>query len=258
MPIDAYAAEAMARGIPEIAITDHVDFDPRDPAYRYTSFADRERTVREAAERWGPRGVTIRFGVELTYFTWLEDEVRDHLRRYRYDYVIGSVHEWPDSPYVRSNVRGWVAGRSIAEIVEPYFAQVIGAARSGLFDTIGHFDVVKRYLNPHLTPAQLREHLETYEPALRAVVDAGVALEVNSSGLRHLVAETYPGPATVQRFRDLGGTRVVAGSDAHRRDWFAFRLDEAYRLIAEAGFGELAFRRGADRVAIPLPTRRAA
>ena len=258
VPIDAYAAEALARRIPEIAITDHVDFDPRDPAYRYTAFADRERTVREAAERWGPRGVTIRFGVELTYHRTWEAEAREHLTRHHYDYVIGSVHEWPDSPYIRSRVRAWTTGRPLAEIVAPYLDQVVGAARSGLFDTIGHFDVVKRYLHPHVTPAELAGSPELYEPALRSIVEAGVALEVNSSGLRHLVAETYPAPATVARFRELGGQRVVAGSDAHRRDWFAWRLDEAYRLIAEAGFESLAFRRGADRVRIALPARRAA
>jgi histidinol-phosphatase (PHP family) len=258
VPIDAYAAEAVARGIPEIAITDHVDFDPRDPAYRYTSYTDRERTVRDAAERWAGRGVTIHFGVELTYHRTSEEEARAHLRKHRYDYVLGSVHEWPDSMYIRSNVRRWVAGRSLGEILDPYLDQVIGAARSGLFDTIGHFDVVKRYLYPEVTPAQLNDHLEVYDPALRAIVESGAALEVNSSGLRHLVAETYPGPATVQRFRELGGTRVVAGSDAHRKDWFAFRLDTAYRLIADAGFEELAFRRGTGRVAIAVPGRRAA
>jgi histidinol-phosphatase (PHP family) len=258
VPIDAYAAEAFARGIPEIAITDHVDLDPRDPAYHYTSFADRERTVRAAAERCAARGVTIRFGVELTYHRSWEAEARAHLERHRYDYVLGSVHDWPDSPYTRSGVRAWVAGRPIAEVVAPYLDQVVCAARSGLFDTIGHFDVVKRYLNPYVTPADLHQHLELYDPALRAIVEGGAALEGNSSGLRHLVAETYPGPATVQRFRELGGTRVVAGSDAHRRDWFAFRLGEAYRLIAEAGFEALAFRRGTDHVAIPLPARQAA
>lgn len=258
VPIDAYAAEALARGIPEIAITDHVDFDPRDPAYRYTSFTDRECTVRDAAERWGPRGVTIRFGVELTYHRAWEEEARGHLARHRYDYVIGSVHEWPDSPYVRSRVRSWVEGRTVDEVVAPYLDQVIGAAQSGMFDTIGHFDVVKRYLHPFVTPAQLGERPDLYEPALRAIVDSGVALEVNSSGLRHLVGETYPAPATVAQYKALGGERVVAGSDAHRHDWFAWRLDEAYRLIAEAGFESLAFRRGQDRVRVPLPARRVA
>ncbi len=258
VPIDAYAAEALARGIPEIAITDHVDFDPRDPAYRFTSFADRERTVREAAERWGPKGVTIRFGVELTYHERWDAEAREHLARHRYDYVIGSVHEWPDSPYVGARARGWVAGRPLAEVVGPYYEQVVAAARSGLFDTIGHLDVVKRYLFPHVTPAQLAVRPELLDPALRAIVEAGVALEVNSSGLRHLVGEPYPAGSTVARFRELGGERVVAGSDAHRSDWFAWRLDEAYRLIEAAGFDALAFRRGAERAEIPISARRAA
>ena len=255
VPIDAYAALAVERGIPEIAITDHVDFDPRDPAYRYTDFADRERTVRGAAERWADRGVTIRFGVELTYHRAWEDEARDHLARHRYDYVIGSVHDWPESPYLRSRVGAWVAGRSLEEAVAPYVDQVVGAARSGLFDTIGHLDVVKRYLFPFATPADLAGRPGIWEPALRAMVEAGVALEVNSSGLRHHVGETYPAAMTVARFRELGGERIVAGSDAHRADWFAWRLDEAYRLIAEAGFEALAFRRGAERARIALPAR---
>jgi histidinol-phosphatase (PHP family) len=258
VPIDAYAAEALARGIPEIAITDHVDFDPRDPAYRYASFDDRERTVREAAERWGPKGVTIRFGVELTYHERWEAEARDHLRRHRYDYVIGSVHEWPDSPYLESRVGSWVAGRSVAEIVAPYYDQVVAAARSGLFDTLGHLDVVKRYLYPHVTPAQLAAQPELIEPSLRAIVGAGIALEVNSSGYRHLVGEPYPTAAAVERFRQLGGQRVVAGSDAHRSDWFAWRLDDAYRLIEAAGFEFIAFRRGGEQVRIALPALRAA
>ena len=82
VPIDVYAALALERGIPEIAITDHVDFDPRDPAFEYSRFEDRERVVRGAAERWGPQGVTIRFGAELTYNRRWEADVRDHLHRH--------------------------------------------------------------------------------------------------------------------------------------------------------------------------------
>jgi histidinol-phosphatase (PHP family) len=67
VPIDVLASQAVERGIPEIAITDHVDFEPGAPAYRYVSFADRERTVRGAAERWADRGLSIRFGVEITW-----------------------------------------------------------------------------------------------------------------------------------------------------------------------------------------------
>jgi histidinol-phosphatase (PHP family) len=255
VPIDVYAAMAEARGITELAITDHVDFDARDPAYDYVAFAVRERTVREAAERWAPRGVLIRFGAELTYNTSWEADVRDHLRRHRYDYTIGSVHDWPDSPYVSSRIATWASGHPIDEVVGPYFEQIVGAARSGLFDTIGHLDNVKRYLQPFIQPSELALRPELLEPALAAVAASGAALEVNTSGLRHRVGETYPAPWAVVRFRELGGTRVVAGSDAHRPDWFAWGLEAGYRVLADAGFGELAFRRGGDPIGIALPGR---
>lgn len=254
VPIDVYAALAVERGMPEICITDHVDFDPRDPAYRYTRFEDRERVVRGAAERWAKEGVTIRFGAELTYNRKWESDVRDHLRRYRYDYVIGSVHDWPESPYWHTRVRAWVRGKSLDRILEPYYTEIIAAARSGLFDTIGHLDVVKRYLHPMITAEDLARRPDLQEPALRALIDSGTALEVNSSGLRYPSAETYPSAAVVARFRELGGDRVVVGSDAHSKGSFAARLDESYRHLSAAGFEALTFRRGgAQRVRIQLP-----
>jgi len=256
VPIDLYAAQAVELGLAEIAITDHVDFDPRDPAYRYTRFEDRERVVRAAADRWAAHGVTIRFGAELTFNRRWEDEVRDHLRRHRYDYTIGSVHDWPESPYWPSRVRTWVSGRSVDEVVEPYYAEIIAAARSGLFDTIGHVDVVKRYLHPSITAEELARRPELLDPPLRAIAESGVALEVNSSGLRYPGAETYPNAAAVARYRELGGERVVTGSDAHGRNALAWRLGDAYRHLAEAGFSHLAFRRGLEHASIPMPLPR--
>ncbi len=255
VPIDVYAAAAAERGIAELAITDHIDFDARDPAFEYSTFADRERSVRDAAARWAGHGVAIRFGAELTYHRSWEDDVRAHLRRHRYDFTIGSVHDWPDSPYRPGRAATWVGGRSLAEMVSPYFDQVEGAARSGLFDTIGHLDVVKRYLYPHITPADLAAAPELLEPVLRALVESGTALEVNTSGLRQAPGETYPAAATVARFRELGGARITAGSDAHRADTFAFGLEAGYRVAAAAGFRELTFRRGDEVVAVAIPER---
>ena len=256
--IDSYAAAALERGIAEIAITDHVDFERGAPAYAYTTFADRERTVRDAAERWGPRGVDIRFGVELTYDRSWEADVRTHLAGHPYDFTIGSVHDRVDSPYARAKVGAWVAGRPLAEVVAPYFVEVEAAARSGLFDAIGHIDGVKRYLHPHVMPADFAHAQELYEPILRALVESGTALEVNTSGLRYPIAETFPGPEIVARFRELGGRAVTVGSDAHRADQFAWALGDGYAIAAAAGFSELSFRRGpgALRETVPLGTER--
>jgi histidinol-phosphatase (PHP family) len=255
VPIDVYAAAALERGIAEIAITDHVDFEPGAPAFGYTTFEDRERIVRDAAERWGPQGVQIRFGVELTYDRSWEADIRDHLARYDYDFTIGSVHDRVDSEYSPRRVGAWVQGRSLAEIVAPSFVEVEAAARSGLFDAIGHIDGVKRYVFPHITPADFEAAPELYEPILHALVESGTALEVNTSGLRYTIQQAFPHPAIVARFRELGGRAVTVGSDAHRPDQMSWGLADGYAMAASAGFTELTFRRGpgAARVAVPMP-----
>jgi histidinol-phosphatase (PHP family) len=251
LPIDALAALAAARGLAEVAITDHVDFERGAPAYDYTTFDQRERVVRTAAERWAARGVTIRFGVELTYDRSWESDIRDHLVRHRYDFTIGSVHDRVDSPYSRSRVAAWVGGRSLAEIVAPSFDEVVAAARSGLFDAIGHIDVVKRDLWPHVTTDQLAGAPELYEPILSALVESGTALEVNTSGLRHPVQETYPSADIVARFRAMGGRRVTVGSDTHRTTHFGVGLRVGYSSAGAAGFGALAFGRDGRLVEVP-------
>ena len=99
VPIDEFARQAVERGIAEIAITDHVDFEPGAQAYEFSTFEQRERTVRDAADRWADRGVTIRFGAELTYDRSWEPDIRRHLRHHAYDFTIGSWHDRVDSAF---------------------------------------------------------------------------------------------------------------------------------------------------------------
>ncbi len=257
--IDTYAEAAIARGIPAIAITDHLDFEPGAPAFAHADFATRERYVRDAAARWADRGLAIAFGVEITFQARYATEIRSHLARHAYDYAIGSVHVMRDDPYTAERVAAWVDGRSFAEIVAPYFTEVLAAVRSGLFDTLGHMDFVKRYLAPHVPPTAFAAAPEVYEPILRALAETGTGLEVNTSGLRQAAGETYPAPWVVERYRELGGTRVTVGSDAHLARSFAFGLGRGYDVAAASGFREVAFRRGGTRsrggesVAIPNP-----
>lgn len=250
--LDAYCAVALERGLAELAITDHVDFDPAAPAYAFSTFEERERDVREAGERWADHGLAVRFGVEVTYERRYEADIRDWLRRHPHDFTIGSVHSAAGSNYEPENVPAFIAGKTLDEVVAPYFDEVVAAARSGLFDSLGHLDVIKRWLVPWITPDRLAAAPELYEPALVALVESGTALEVNASGLRQLPRETYPTAAVVARYLELGGRHVTIGSDTHRMAWFAYGLGEAYRLAAGVGVAELAFRRGGDRLAVPL------
>jgi histidinol-phosphatase (PHP family) len=87
------------------------------------------------------------------------------------------------------------------------------------------------------------------------MVDSGVGLEINTSGLRQSPGETYPAAPIVALFRAMGGRNVTSGSDAHQVDAFAFGLEDGYRVAAGAGFRELMFRRGGSHLAVPVPDR---
>jgi histidinol-phosphatase (PHP family) len=254
VPMELYAAQAFERGIPEIALTDHLDFMPGAPAYEYADYPRRELLIRDLQERWAGR-VRIRFGVEMTYETRHEAEIREHLATHRYDYVIGSVHAMSDGPYAKSRIASFAAGKTLAEVVAPYFGEVAAAARSGLFDTLGHMDQCKRWLLPWFDMVAYAAAPELYEPLLLALVESGTALEVNASGLRHAEHETYPAPWVVARYRELGGRRVTVGSDSHLPHCFAFGLEEACEIVAAAGFDRLSLERAVDRGDLVLPER---
>jgi len=252
--LELYAAQAAELGIREIAITDHVDFMPSSPGYRYFDYDVRRKVIGDTAERWAGI-VAIRHGVEITYESRYEDEIGEYLREHTFDYSIGSVHAVSDSPYARDRIETFVSGKTVAEAVAPYFAEVEAAIRSGMFDTVGHLDQCKRWLRRWFPPADFATIPASYEPLLLALVDSGTALEVNSSGLRYPEHETYPAAWVVARFHELGGRRVTVGSDAHLPQSFAFGLEEAAEIVAAAGFDRLSLERALDRGDLILPER---
>jgi len=71
--------------------------------------------------------------------------------------------------------------------------------------------------------------------ALRAVAAAGIALELNTAGLRKPVAEAYPAPGLLAEARALG-IPLTFGSDAHRPAEVGWAFDEAAVTAREAGY----------------------
>ena len=238
--VDVYPALAIALGMKRIAITDHLDFDPREPGTTLAPHERRVEVVKDLRRRFGDK-IEILLGVEITYERAYEPDIREHLKRYQYDLTIGSVHPGIDSPFKRSRT-GVFAG-SDANVTAPYFDEVLGAAESGLFDIIGHADYVRKYVFPHIATERFESAPELYEPFLQALVKTGTALEINSSGWRQRTGICYPLPQAVARYKELGGKYIVTGSDAHEPDWFALHFDRARDLLLENGFDELATKR---------------
>jgi histidinol-phosphatase (PHP family) len=239
--------------MPRIALTDHLDFDPREVGATLAPHQQRVETVEALRREFGDR-VEILLGVEISYERQYEAEIREHLRTNQYDLTIGSVHPGIDSPFKRSLAANW-AGHD-AHDTAPYFGEVQAGIESGLFDIVGHMDYVRKYVYPHIDTPAFEAAPDLYEPVLKALIETGTALEINTSGWRQRTGIPYPLPQAVRRYRELGGEYVVTGSDAHQPDWFAMNFDRARELLLDAGFEELATKRWKSAgEQWPIPTR---
>lgn len=236
-PID-YARSAVKRGIPEIACTDHIPF-PNDPhpSIRMTQedFATYLDGVREAQQA----GLcSVLLGIEADYQRDLvQGYIQTFLDSADFDIVLGSLHTgpfWdlaPDDPAATPEF--------VEQMWRTYFLRMAELARTGLYDVCAHFDLVKR-CGVRAPDAIIAEIVP---PALDAVAEAGMAIEINTSGLEHGAAEAYPSLQILawMKERDIP---LTFGSDSHDPAQIGRHFEDAIALARAAGHTtRAAFRR---------------
>jgi histidinol-phosphatase (PHP family) len=247
----AHAACAAEMGLQAVGFAEHADFDPRDRSYGFLNPEDYAQHL--AAAQIAHPEVQLLRGVEITYQRKHQTEIHQWLGRYRFDFCILSIHLVEDhdawamvSEEERS--RQFFADRTEREAYAPYFAELLAAVQSPWpgagWIVLGHLDLVKRYgvraYGP-FDPARWEGELRSI---LRAAAEHGVALEVNTSGLRQLPKEPYPSLTVVRWFREEGGELLTLGSDAHCTANLASGVSEAAQLAIRAGFRAVALFEG--------------
>jgi histidinol-phosphatase (PHP family) len=235
----AHARRAAELGLVEVGFCEHVDLDPRDLGYDHLDLARYDREL-AAARAMVPR-VGLRQGVEMTYQSSLEHEIGAWLGRRGWDYVLLSIHlvDYADGWAIVSEpgaMNAYFTSHSQAQAYGPYFAEMARAARCGLGDVLGHFDLVKRYGVAQYGPFRPDDFYDEVRAVLRAAVEAGVGLEINTSGLRQPPGEPYPALQVLRWYRQLGGEILTIGSDAHHVDDLGAGVAQAVALAREAGF----------------------
>ncbi len=112
---------------------------------------------------------------------------------------------------------------------------------------MAHFDLPKKMGD---TPGDdfLRE---VALPALDAIMQAGVAIEINTSGRRHDIKDFYPSGLLLQMACERG-IPVVFGSDAHRPDDTGRDFADAVAFAKKAGYRERAVFEKRMRRLVPL------
>jgi histidinol-phosphatase (PHP family) len=241
--IGDHARRAEALGLAEVGFCEHADFDPRDRGYDSLDLTRYDREF--AAAQATVSGVRLRQGVEITYQAEREGEIRAWLAAHPWDYVVASIHlvDYADGWAIISEPRAMEAyftTHSQRQAYVPYFEEVLRAVRSGLADVLGHFDLVKRYGVRRYGPFDPLAFEEEVRAVLRAAVEEGVALEINTSGLRQSPREPYPGLVVLRWYRQLGGELLTVGSDAHHSDDLGAGVAEALAVARAAGFRAIA------------------
>lgn len=229
-----YVEAARARGLAGIGICDHLPLVGRRDAELTMDISELDDYVGEVLELRRAFPGFVLLGIEADYEPETIDVVRELLASYPFDYVIGSVHMldgWAfDDP---RNTESW-AEREVRGAYLRYFELVSEAADSGAFTILGHLDLIKKF--GHRPP-------EPVQGALQAVVDriarAGVAVEINTAGLRKPVAEMYPG-ADLLRLLHLSAVPLAFGSDAHRPTDVGRDFTAAVENARSAGYTEYA------------------
>jgi len=237
-----YAEAALLLGMKEIGMSDHSPMPDGFDEWRMRrseldGYLDE---VNEAKKAYAGR-LNIKTGLEADFHPGTESYVKEMLSAHEWDYVIGSVHYLgsPDDKWGFDNPED-MSQWEVCDVEDAYcdyFERVAASALSGMFDIIGHPDLIKKF--GHRPPLDSQKVHDAEEAMLAAVKQADVALEVSSAGLRKPVAEVYPHARIVARAAELG-IPISFGSDAHAPGEVGHAMDACLSMLEMCGVREVA------------------
>ncbi|WP_067725798.1 histidinol phosphate phosphatase domain-containing protein [Oceanobacillus damuensis] len=257
--LDFYLEEALAKGIKEVGIVDHLYRFKETRAYfeKYMDLTSDEIGAQQAQwldkvmvrsldefvsfiqsqkEIWAERGIQLRLGIEADYFSGGEAELASLLNAYDFDYIIGSVHFYDgwgfDNPELQHRFKNY----NLKELYRNHFETVKNAAKSNLFNIIAHLDNIKVFnFRPDETSL-----IEMYRNVAETLAANNIATEVNP-GLyyRYPVKEMCPSTTFLEILIEAG-VAFTMSSDSHFPNDLGIYSNEIKNILLNKGIKEIA------------------
>lgn len=224
--MEEYVQAALSADLKELCFCDHMplqagfDSEHRMSGEDVQVYLDEIQRLRGAYPQ-----LTIHLGFEADYIEGMEGYLRDFRERNRVDYYLMSVHfvtGWPDGEWTFAYPFG---SGTITRRYLDYFRTMQAGIRSGLFDSVAHFDLIKR---PQYPVCELVSDM--VDEVLDDIARAGMAMEYNTSGLRKPIEETFPAEEVVRRAVKRG-IPVCLASDAHHPEQVGYSFSSAPGLL---------------------------
>jgi histidinol-phosphatase (PHP family) len=234
--VERYLDAARQAGIGELGVSEHI--------HRFRQALDVWRHpfwVEQATDDLDDycdfvRTTPLRLGIEADFIPGAEDRIQNLLGARDFDYVVGSVHFIGDVAVDHSDYDAWGTAGDPDRVWRRYFETLAEAARSGLFDILAHPDLVKVW-GPE-RPGPDRDPRFYYEPAVEAIAETGIAVELSTAGLRKPVGELYPSRAFAEMCVDAGAPFALS-SDAHMPEQVGYEYERALELFGDLGVAEI-------------------
>jgi histidinol-phosphatase (PHP family) len=234
-----YIAAAIIAGINEIGFSEHLSLfmgnqdGVMDPANinSYISYIDNLKK--------NTCSIAIKTGMEIDFFHGREKDIELLVSNLPLDYRIGSVHYLGEQTV--DHGPDFYKGKDINQLYELYFDKVMAAASSGLFDIIGHCDLIRIFgKKPSFDPEPL------YRKLAKILKKYDIAFELNTNGKNKPLADFYPDRRFLHIFSEEK-IPVCVNSDAHLPSRVGQYFDDAYALLRDAGFSEMAVFNARER-----------
>ncbi|MDL2226029.1 histidinol-phosphatase HisJ family protein [Eubacteriales bacterium OttesenSCG-928-M02] len=239
--IEEHIKRADALGLDEICITEHYNvlspmrptlkegIDPRLPDLpAYQREIQRVRNLGYRSE--------LRMGLELGLYNDLSCEItEDMLKGVDLDFILLGAH------FNKGGRDYWIADQWGDDSKEKAQTQYLQNNLIPFLDTMDNYDVVAHitYFSrgcPYADKEIRFEHApDEFDAALIRIIQSGKGIEINTSSYAPF-GFTMPGISVVKRYRELGGSIVTIGSDAHHISSLYSGVDEAKGLLTAAGF----------------------
>ncbi len=247
--VERYLAAAAEVGIEEIGVSEHVHrFIQALDLWDHPFWREQARDDLDAYCEF-VRATPLRLGIECDFVPGAEDRTASLLEAREFDYVVGSVHFVGERAVDHEGWDVWEGRGDPEQVWRRYFDALAECARSGLFDILAHPDLVKVWGGARPLPE--RDLRFFYEPAVEAIAESGIAVEVSTAGLRKPAAEIYPAPAFAEMCVEAGAAFALS-SDAHLPEQVGFGYDRATEFLADLGVEEICVFEGRSRSLEPI------
>lgn len=235
-PLEKHIQSAQKRGLSQICITDHWDLIEEvegvyptlaPPIHSWHGIYEKAVKTEDTPE------VTVLFGVEVGDGYTNPQSVKDIIQQHPFDFVIGSVHSLHNSGGmgIYAQLHQSQSEESVKTFFKDYFHTLLLQSKLDFYDTLAHINYPFRYLNPQYN-LFFSDYLEEMTGIFEHLIKGGRCLEVNTA--RGTTVEEWKLP--LQRYRELGGTAITIGSDAHVATHLGLGIPDTVALLKSLGF----------------------